>query len=262
VNEFVEFLERVFSAIDLSTGVGKLTYLAIVIVLAALFEHFVVKTSSNALKVAEVPQASIFVNILRGFIWSLALLFVLRPVFGIEPTAFVTALGVTSFAVSLGMQDTISSLFSGLTLMVSRIIMPGDYIKVGNFTGKVADITWRSTIVESRAGDVECIPNSVLSKTSFTKLTERSATAATMKIAVDKHANYAQVADEISAVAVKELGDLAMPWSEPRVRFGDVDAFSVNVTLTVYIWPDASIADAVDLISRGLEGKPWQAGMS
>ena len=68
--------------------------------------------------------------------------------------------------------------------------------------------------------------------------------------------------NEISAVAVKELGDLAMPWSEPRVRFGDVDAFSVNVTLTVYIWPDASIADAVDLISRGLEGKPWQAGMS
>ena len=252
-----EFLERIFSAIDLSTAVGKFTYLAIIVILSAIIEHFVVRTSRNALRVAEVPQASIFVNMLRGFVWSLALLFVLRPVFGIEPTAFVTALGVTSFAVSLGMQDTISSLFSGLTLMVSRIIMPGDYIKVGNFTGKVADITWRSTIVESRAGDVEYIPNSVLSKTSFTKLTKRTATAATMQIAVDRNADYDQVAEEIKAIAVKELGDLAMPWSEPKVQFGDIDASVVHATLTVYIWPDASTADAIDLISRALGGKSW-----
>lgn len=257
-----EFLEQLFSAINVTTPVGKLTYLVVVILAALIAQHFAVKFSSNALRVAEVPQASIFINILRGFIWSLALLLVLHPVFGIEPTAFVTALGVTSFAVSLGMQDTISNMFGGLTLMVAHIIMPGDFIAVGGFSGTVSDITWRNTIVKARNGNVEYIPNSVLSTTSFTKLTDKSAAAVTMHVAVDKSADYDKVAEEICAIVVKALGDLLVPGSEPKVRFGDVDALAVDASVIAFVWPDANAIDAIDLMSRGLAGKPWQVRIS
>ena len=76
----------------------KLVIFVVVFLVAFLVERFAIKLSKRALDSSKLPSASIFVNILRGVIWTFAILAVLQPVFGIQPTAFVTALGVTSIA--------------------------------------------------------------------------------------------------------------------------------------------------------------------
>ena len=119
-----------------------------------------------------MPSVSIIVNIMRGVIWSLALMTVLEPVFGVQPTAFVAALGVGSVALSLGLQDTMSNIIGGLALMLSKVIKPGDVIPQAGFTGTVTDINWRSTCVVDSYGQVNIIPNSVISKTAVVKLSE------------------------------------------------------------------------------------------
>ena len=96
----------------------KAVIFVVVFFIAFLIEHFAVKLSKKALDSSKLPSASIFVNIIRGIIWAFAILAVLQPVFGIQPTAFVTALGVTSIAFSFGLQDTISNLVGGLGLML------------------------------------------------------------------------------------------------------------------------------------------------
>ncbi len=78
----------------------KAVIFVVVFFIAFLIEHFAVKLSKKALDSSKLPSASIFVNIIRGIIWAFAILAVLQPVFGIQPTAFVTALGVTSIAFS------------------------------------------------------------------------------------------------------------------------------------------------------------------
>ncbi len=92
--------------------VGKIVYLAVVVAVALVVQRILVRVARKAFEASDLPSASIFINVLRALIWSLALISVLQPVFGVQPTAFVTALGVVSVAISLGLQDTISNLIT------------------------------------------------------------------------------------------------------------------------------------------------------
>ena len=115
--------------------VGKLVFLAVTVVVALVVQRVVLKVAKRALDASDVPSASLFLNILRALIWAFALMTVLKPVFGLEPTAFVAALGVVSVALSLGLQDTISNLIGGLNLLLGKVVQPGDYVTVGSVTG-------------------------------------------------------------------------------------------------------------------------------
>lgn len=123
--ELLRFFET-----DLGAVVGKVIFVAIVAAIAYFVQKVLTRATRNGLEMSNVPDASIFINIVRGTVWIIALLMILQPVFGIAPNALVTSLGAASIAVSLGLQTTISNLVGGLTLMVSKVIQPGDYITV------------------------------------------------------------------------------------------------------------------------------------
>lgn len=252
-------IEEFLSNIDTTSLIGKVVFLVIVAVFASVLQRIVVRISRRALEAAKVPQASILLNILRVIIWSFSLLLVLQPVFGIEPTGFIAAIGVTSVALSLGMQDTMANIVGGLSLMLSRVIVPGDVITVGGFTGKVNDINWRSTVVEARGGNIEVIPNSVLSKSSFTKLTEGAAAASSLTFVVRHDADLEEVADEVATLATQALGELADPERTPVIQFGGMDAYGITMTVVTFITPEAMPAAANDRVSRAVAGRPWLA---
>ena len=69
----------------------RVVFLATVFVIALIIEHLVIRVSRRALDASRIPSASIFLNVIRSIIWMFAILSVLQPVFGIQPTAFVTA---------------------------------------------------------------------------------------------------------------------------------------------------------------------------
>lgn len=255
----MELMDQTVSALDGSSFAEKVILLAIVVLVASIVQRLVIRFVRRVLEAAEVPSASIFLNILRAVIWSFALLFVLHPVFGIEPTGFVAALGVSSVALSFGLQDTVSNLVGGLSLMVTRVIVPGDVITVGGFTGRVTDINWRSTSVEARGGNTEVIPNSALLKSSFTKLTDGAAAASSFTVAVRHDADLEQVEREVLAVAKDALGELADPTREPLVQFGNMDAYGITMTVITFISADAMQGAANDRVSRALAGRPWLA---
>lgn len=252
-------METLLASIDTSSLVGKLVLIVIVVTITVVADRAVVGVSRKALEKAEVPSASILINIERVLIWSFALLFILKPVFGIEPTGFVAALGVTSVALSLGLQDTISNVIGGLSLMLTKVVKPGDVITVSGFTGTVTDINWRSTVVQARGGNVNVIPNSVLSKTAFTKLTEGAAAACPLVFCVRHDADPAEVEQDMITAAAGALGSTMEVGRLPVVKFGEVGAYGITVTLTVFIKPDVLPADANDAVSRALVGRSWLA---
>lgn len=135
------------------------TYLTSKIVVRAL-DHYINKDSTP------IASSSIFLNIARGFIWLIGISFILDICFHLNVSALFTALGVGGIALSLGFQDTISNFFGGLQLSVMKIIVPGDYIKLGSDEGVVQDVTWRHTTLKRPNDDLIYIPNSVLSKSS------------------------------------------------------------------------------------------------
>ena len=88
----------------------------------------------------------------------------LAVVWGVDLSAALTALGVTSLVVSFALQDTLSGLASGFLLLSDQPFQPGDWITTGTTEGLVVDINWRTTTLRTRNGDLLITPNSTLAK--------------------------------------------------------------------------------------------------
>lgn len=239
--------------------VRKSVMLAVMVLITLIVQHVASRALKRALDVGGVPQATIFVNIVKALIWFLAVLLVLQSVFDIAPTSFVTALGVTSIIISIGMQDTISNLMGGLSLMMSKVIKVGDVIAVNGKVGTVQDITWRNTVLSLREGGTEIVPNSVLSKTALTKLTEAAAQAVSVDFHVRAGRDTAEVERDALRVLAAALEPYAAEGTEPLLRFGTIDAFGAHITAVAFVRTDVFPAVAVDAMSRALASMPWLA---
>ncbi|MDJ0953976.1 MAG: mechanosensitive ion channel [Acidimicrobiia bacterium] len=88
--------------------------------------------------------------------------FLIDGVWGVDLSAALTALGVTSLVVSFALQDTLSGLASGALLLTDAPFKPGDWIQFGDLQGQVIDINWRSSRIRDRNGDLHVVPNSQL----------------------------------------------------------------------------------------------------
>ena len=283
-------------AITVHTGNlwGKIVFVVVVIALAILVQRLLVRFAKKTFGSARMPSASIFLNLCRAFVWSIAFLAVLQPVFGVKPTAFVTALGVSSLVISLGMQDSISNIMGGLALMVSHVLSPGDIVNVSGISGEVLDISWRSTTVKDIQGNVQVIPNSVLNKSPLTHLAHGALYQVNVPLSVAKDADLQQVESDIKTsvraclgkhVAASAAGAVKTdvqgralsaveksllpdsPASQVGSMLGDVGAIqisytgisgsSVSANLRVYLTDDTDIVEATDKVVRSLVGKSW-----
>ncbi|MFH1224046.1 MAG: mechanosensitive ion channel family protein, partial [Pseudomonadota bacterium] len=87
----------------------------------------------------------------------------------ISITPIITALGVGGLALALALQPTLSNLFSGIQIIASKQLLPGQYISLENGQeGSVEEITWRYTEIRSLNNNMITIPNSKISEAMIT----------------------------------------------------------------------------------------------
>lgn len=239
---------------DLGVLVGKVILVAVMAVVARCVERVLTRMTREGLEKADVPNASIFVNVVRGTVWIIALLMILQPVFGVAPNALITSLGAASIAVSLGLQTTISNLVGGLTLMVTKTIKPGDYITVNGITGEVVDVNWRDTTVRDRVGNTVVVPNSQLNSSSLTRLTSQLASQATLDVTFKPGCDLEQACQEVIARADKALGPVADPANATRIVCTGTGSAGTKATLLFNVRPGTTFESAIDTVVRSLEG--------
>nr|MBA3710207.1 mechanosensitive ion channel [Planctomycetota bacterium] len=74
-------------------------------------------------------STSIFSYIITGFIYAIGMLVILQTL-GVSVTPILGALGVGGLAVALALQDTLSNLFAGIHIIISRHVRAGDYVRM------------------------------------------------------------------------------------------------------------------------------------
>lgn len=83
---------------------------------------------------------------------------------GVNLTGIVATSAVITAAIGFSLQDTLGNVMGGMALQMEHSIGVGDWIRVGDQEGKVKEIRWRQTSIETRNWDTVVIPNSVLMK--------------------------------------------------------------------------------------------------
>lgn len=181
-----------------------------------------------------LPSASIFTKITKLVIFIIGALIILQSI-GISITPIITALGVGGLAVSLALQDTLSNLFSGLQITMSRQINPGDYVRLDTGEeGYVTDITWRNTTIRALPNNMVVVPNAKLAGAIVTNyyLPQQE-----MAVLVQVGVAYESDLKKVETVTIETGREVmqevpgGVPEFEPFIRYHTFADFSINFTV-------------------------------
>lgn len=190
-----------------------------------------------------LPSGSIFVNLTRGAVWVLGALMLMGTV-GISVAPLITALGVGGLAVGLALQPTLENVFSGVQLIASGQIKPGDFIRLETGEeGTVLDVTWRNTTVHKASNDVVIVPNSVLARASVTNFTSFDPEFVLLIPVSFASAGDPDVVERLALDVARDVVATcpeAVADAEPGARFADLTppAAVLNVTIRCRTYQD------------------------
>ena len=109
-------------------------------------------------------------------IYLLAIIGIVGFVFDQKLTGILATSGIIAMIIGLALQINISNIFSGIALNLERPFRIGDWIVVHgrrpfpeeSVIGRVVDINWRATRLETTANCIAIIPNSVIAEKTVT----------------------------------------------------------------------------------------------
>ncbi|GGY13144.1 mechanosensitive ion channel family protein [Paludibacterium paludis] len=92
---------------------------------------------------------------------------------GMAVGEIVTTSAVLTAVIAFALQDTLGNLLAGIAIQLDNSIRVGDWIALDGVAGRVSEINWRATSLETRNWETVVIPNSQLLKNRFTVLGKR-----------------------------------------------------------------------------------------
>lgn len=92
---------------------------------------------------------------------------------GVDLTGILATSAIITAVLAFAMQDTLGNVLGGLAIQLDNSVRVGDWIQMEGLAGRVVDIRWRSTAVETRDWETVVIPNSLLMKNRFVILGRR-----------------------------------------------------------------------------------------
>ncbi|MFC1748440.1 mechanosensitive ion channel family protein [Pseudomonadota bacterium] len=209
--------------------ISILLILSVAIVISRISSGFIgLYTQKTA---GEGNALSLLTNMAKIVIYILAILIILQSM-GISITPILTALGVGGLAVALALQETLSNLFSGIQLIASKKIKPGDYVQLETLEeGFITDITWRNTTIRTLGNNLIILPNS---KIAGATLTNYSRPRDEMSVLVECGVSYKSDLEKVEAVTI-EVGKEIMnkveggvSEFEPFIRFNTFNESSID----------------------------------
>jgi len=92
---------------------------------------------------------------------------------GVDLTGILATSAIITAVLAFAMQDTLGNVLGGLAIQFDNSVRVGDWIQMDGLAGRVIDIRWRSTAIETRDWETVVIPNSQLMKNRFIILGRR-----------------------------------------------------------------------------------------
>ena len=139
------------------------------VVLIRLATMFVFRVTLPALQAHPARIVEDIATALLIIGWGLAWL----RLSGVDPTGLVATSAVITGVVAFSMQDTLGNVLGGVVLQLDRSLRVGDWVRVDDVAGRVIEITWRHTAIETRNRETVVIPNGWLIKNRFTVIGSR-----------------------------------------------------------------------------------------
>src|SRR5262245_26146092 len=106
----------------------------------------------------------------------------------------LTTSAVGAVVVGFALQDTLGNAFAGLAIQSERPFRVGHWIRVGDFEGRVTEVTWRATKMRTKSGNFIVLPNNIIAKEAITNYSEP---AMPTRVEVEVGVSYASTPETV-----------------------------------------------------------------
>jgi small-conductance mechanosensitive channel/CRP-like cAMP-binding protein len=96
---------------------------------------------------------------------------------GVNLSSLLATSAVVTAVIGLALQDTLGNMVAGITLQLDSSVRQGDWVKIGDVSGRISEIRWRYTAIETRNWETVIVPNAQLVKGQVTVLGRRAGEA-------------------------------------------------------------------------------------
>ena len=125
---------------------------------------------------------------------------------------FVTTSAVSAVVIGFALQDTLGNAFAGLAIQSEKPFHVGHWIRVGEFEGRVAEVTWRATKLRTKTGNFVVLPNNLVSKEAITNYSEP---ALPTRLEVEVGAAYQAAPNQVKAAILEAMRHSAIVLAAP-----------------------------------------------
>ncbi len=130
---------------------------------------------------------------------------------GVDLTSIVATSAVITAVLAFAMQDTLGNMLGGLALQLDNSVQVGDWIRVDDQIGRVRDIRWRSTLIETRNWETVVIPNSMLMKGRVALLGRREGSPLQLRRIINFMIDPSVPPARVIATVDDEMREVAIP---------------------------------------------------
>lgn len=179
----------------------------------------------------EASLKSFLSSAVKAVLWIIAAL-IIADSLGIPITSLVALISVVGLALSLSIQGLLGNLFSGITLLVTKPFVVGDYVELGSCAGTVRSIGLFYTVLLTPDNKVIHVPNGDITSAKIENYSSEELRRVDLSYGADYGCSTETVFAALLDAARSDERILAEP--APFVGIGAYNASDVQYFLRVW----------------------------
>lgn len=205
-------------------------------------------------KKRKIKYPRLIKDLLVIILYIIGILLIAKYYLNIQLTVFLASSAVITVVIGFALQDILGDLFSGIALNLEESLNIGDWVRIGEYEGKIEQFRWRSIKIRTTDNVLVLIPNRIASKEEVSSFGgSRQPFALRLKIGVSYKnspgfviSTIADVLDTIPAILTKP---------KPMIMVHQFDDFAIIYEIKFWL-TDFSMRDQV---KSEIQRKTWYA---
>ena len=214
----------------------KLSAAVVILVIGVLIIRMLIKLIEASLNKSRLEKAaySLIISLSKAAMYILLFL-IAASTLGIDVSSIVALASVLTLALSLALQNMVSNVIGGFTLLYTHPFHSGDFVEIAGQSGTVREINMTYTVLETFDKRVVSIPNSAVVAAQIVNYTS----ADSRRVEIDVSASYDSPTQKVlDALVQAGTVDNALLEPAPAAVITGYGDSAIGYSLRVWVRPE------------------------
>jgi MscS family membrane protein len=196
--------------------------------------YIIAQKAEKAADKSNTQVITFLTEVLKVIVIIIGIFLLLGTVFNLNVGSLIAGLGIGGLAVALAAKETLENLLGSFTIFLDKPFAVGDYVKVGDITGTVEKIGFRSTRLRTPGQSYITVPNKKMVDAELDNLSMRKKQMVNFNLSL----SYATGAEQLKAI-ISDIRSLiaenALCTDEPLVSLSAFAKSAFEIMVLYYV---------------------------